>query len=267
MSSKQQSFDFGMSVDGDAPANRVEGSAQLLFRAPSDDTDEAARLALEARLCQLLCESVALTVTDNRHTMISSRRGSSRIRIRLHHMFLDADDTTVRALARYLTRTDRRASTRLDEYIETHSHRIRKEGRRRRRLRTQGEHHDLQSIYDDLNEEWFENELGVCVTWGRRSPRRLRRRRSIRLGTYVGEDRLIRIHPVLDAPWVPRFFVAYVLFHEMLHTVVPAPVENGRQRFHTAEFRARERAYPDHERAVRWEKKNLSRLIRASRRR
>jgi hypothetical protein len=261
MTSAQQSFDFGSGGDTDPASGRPEGSAQLLFRAPSSDTDEAARLALEARLGQLLSENVVVKVTDNRHTMISSRRRSGRFLLRLHHMFLDADDATVRALARYLTRTDRRASARLDEYIDAKSHLIRREGRKRRRLRTRGEHHDLQRIFDALNEAHFDDGVGVNVTWGRRSPRKSRRRRSIRLGTYVGEDRLIRIHPVLDAAWVPSFFLSYVVFHEMLHAVIPAPVQNGRQRFHCAEFRARERAYPDFERAIHWERQNLRRLL------
>jgi hypothetical protein len=177
-------------------------------------------------------------------------------------MFLDADDTTVRALSRYLTRGDSRASTRLDEFIEENAHLIRKERARAARVRTRGRYHDLGDIFEELNELWFEGEiLDVQVTWGRRPPSNRRRRRSVRLGTYVQDDRLIRIHPVLDQDWVPRFFVAYVLYHEMLHHVVPAPLINGKKHFHSPEFRRLERDYPDYDRAIAWEKTNLRRLL------
>ena len=231
----------------------------LLFRA-SEDLDEATRRALERRLAVLVGEPVALSVTDNRHTMISSRRTRKVLHVRVHHMFLDADDLSVRALARYLVRSDRRAETRLDEYIEANRHKIRRDRRRLPPLRTRGVHHDLAEIFDELNRRWYAGALRVRVTWGRR-PTQRRRRRSIRLGTFVAEDQLIRIHPVLDRPWVPRFFVAYVLFHEMLHVVVPAPVQGGRHRFHSREFRARERSYPDYQRSIAWEKANLRRLL------
>ena len=38
--------------------------------------------------------------------------------LRLHRMFLEADDRIIRALARYLVRSDRRASASLDEFID-----------------------------------------------------------------------------------------------------------------------------------------------------
>jgi hypothetical protein len=234
----------------------------LLFRARDEDLDEMARVLLERRLMHLIEDRCRLCITDNRHTMISSMREGRILRLRLHHMFLDADDATIRALARYVTRSDRRAERLLDEYIESNRHRIRRDGRRRPRLRTAGCHHDLAELFHELNTAWFGGMVeSVRVTWGRRAPQQRRLRRSIRLGTYVAEDSLIRIHPVLDQPWVPRFFVAYVLFHEMLHVVVPAPVRNGRQCFHGREFRAHERRYPDYGRALAWEKKNLARLL------
>jgi hypothetical protein len=237
------------------------GQIPLLFREGTEDLDELARALLERRLGSLIGERVRLVITDNRHTMISSRRESSTLRVRVHHMFLDASDTTVRALARYLKRSDCGSDNHLDDYIESNRHRISRDDTPPARLRTRGLHHDLLEIFDELNARWFANKLKVRVTWARRAPHTRHRRRSVRLGTYVGDDRLIRIHPVLDQPWVPRFFVAYVLFHEMLHAVVPAPVERGRQCFHGPAFRQLERSYPDYAKALAWERSNLRRLL------
>jgi len=58
-----------------------------------------------------------------------------------------------------------------------------------------------------------------------------------------------------------------VVFHEMLHQVVPVVERRGRRVVHSAEFRRRERSHPDHERARRWEAENLHLLLGGPRRR
>ncbi len=83
----------------------------------------------------------------------------------------------------------------------------------------------------------------------------------MKTGVYVQDARLIRIHPTLDRPAVPEFYVAAVVFHEMLHQAVPARELGGRRIVHGADFRRRERAYPDHARAKAWEEKNLPLLL------
>jgi hypothetical protein len=102
------------------------------------------------------------------------------------------------------------------------------------------------------------------IGWGRRSPSRTRR--SLRLGSYDADGHIVRIHPVLDQPAVPDWFVRYVVFHELLHVVFP--VQRGaddRWIHHGRAFRRRERAYPDHRRALAWERAHLTALIRSAR--
>ena len=68
-----------------------------------------------------------------------------------------------------------------------------------------------------------------------------------------------------DQPPVPRWFVRFVLMHEILHAAHPPRIDGGRWIHHGREFRARERAYADYARALRWESENLPRLIEAAR--
>jgi hypothetical protein len=246
-------------------AMRVDDAPRQLTLALSPATPqilvhEGARQALERRLSALLSETVVVSITDNRRTMVSSRRHGGLLQVRLHHMFLDGDAGTMRAVARYVAEGCREASSALGLYIERNGHRIRPRQRRSLRIHTRGKHHDLQSLFDELNGEWFGGGIRVRITWGRRAVAR-ERRRSIRLGAYSAEDGLIRIHPVLDQGWVPHFFVRYVVFHEMLHHVIPAPLRGGRQLFHTPEFRQAEQSHPDYERAIRWEQRNIHRLL------
>ena len=204
-----------------------------------------------------------LRLTNNHYSMISVRRKPDGYRLRLHRMFVGAEPRTVRALARYVVHNDRRASTLLGDYIERHQHIIRQQKRRPRQmhLRTDGRYHDLRAIFDRLNVAHFAGGLEARITWGPVTSRG-RRRRSIKMGSFAVEDRIIRIHPALDQDCVPDYFVAWIVFHEMLHGKHEVKRENGRRRFHSASFLAEERTFPEYERACAWEKANLDRLLR-----
>ena len=185
-------------------ALRREAAAREVRLAPTleQTTDQmAAALALYLPPGKTL----ELRLTNNHYSMISVRRKSDGYRLRLHRMFVGAEPRIVRALARYVVHNDRRASTLLGEYIEQHQHIIRQQERRPRHLnvRTAGRHHDLQAIFDRLNDERFEGALEARITWGPVASRG-RGRRSIKMGSFAVEDRVIRIHPALDQAVRPR---------------------------------------------------------------
>lgn len=129
-------------------------------------------------------------------------------------------------------------------------------------LDTEGRYFDLRALFEKLNTRHFGNRLrGYKIAWGRR--RRQRPREYFVFGTIQEEDRIIRINPWLDQAFVPGWFLEYVLYHEMLHAVVPdVPLRDGRRRVHTAEFNRREREYRFYKRARRWEEENLARFLR-----
>lgn len=235
--------------------------------APSTTADTNPDTAHEAGGAQL-----ELAVTDNRTTMISVRREPGRYRLRLHHMFVEASPDIVAALGRYVTRAERDASAALDAFINQHASRIsgspplavRSHGRPRSvRTEPRGQHHDLAALYDELNASYFKGEIRARITWATRKRRGTppRHYKSLRMGSYSVEDRLIRIHPTLDRPGVPRFYVAWIIYHEMLHQKHQIPVVAGRRCFHTPAFLAEERLFDEYERARRFEQQNLHRLL------
>jgi hypothetical protein len=126
----------------------------------------------------------------------------------------------------------------------------------------QGRYFNLRTIFNKLNAKHFRNRLrGYTIHWMRR--RRLRPKDSIVFGTIQEEDRLIRIHPLLDQRFVPAWFVEYVVFHEMLHAVVPDRYDDqGRRLVHHEGFTALERQYRGFRRAKTWEVENLARFLR-----
>jgi hypothetical protein len=241
---------------------RKQSNRQLsLFQVRENRVAAAHRLADD--LSALLCERIRLTVHDNRSTMVSFRRDGGEVQYRVHHMFLGAPDDVVSALAAFAGKhrgaaaRRRAAGGRIDAYVRIHRQRI--AAPQHMHLQPRGRAHDLQTILDRLNAQCFGGAIDVRIGWG---PVRVgRRRRTVKTGVYVQDARIIRIHPTLDRPEVPEFYVAAVVFHEMLHQVVPAVEVNGRRVVHGHEFRRRERAYPDHVRAKIWEEDNLSLLL------
>jgi len=206
-------------------------------------------------------KTLGVSLTENRYTIISVRRGRNSYRVRVHRMFAGAEDRLVRALARYVVHNDARASALLSEFIERNQHLIQKQPRRARRLvlRTRGRVHDLRAVFDRLNRRYFEGKHGARITWG--PLRRPARQQSIKVGSYSLDDRLIRVHPALDHEMVPCYFLEWIVFHEMLHAKHVIRQSGGRRCFHPPEFSREERQFPEYVRARLWEKTNLDRLL------
>jgi len=127
-----------------------------------------------------------------------------------------------------------------------------------------GHYHDLDAIMQELCAIYFPQCTEVAISWGRRSGRV--QPRSIRFGVYQPQKQVIRIHPALDQAFVPRYFVEFIVYHELLHHVIPAMRVNGRYCMHSAAFRLRERAFPRYAEAIAWRKQNLRRLLESNRR-
>ena len=244
--------------------DRVRAQLRLVFpaAAPRLFVHEGARQALERRLRVAFKGPVVLSITDNRHSIITHRVQRGTLHARIHHMFLDAPPVVADALVRYITKGDRDASAVLGDFIDDNGFQV---ARRKRNapLVSKGKHHDLLALYGKLNDRHFDGALNLLITWGKRPVTRARERRTIKLGSYSAVDRLIRVHPALDRKWVPGYFVAYIVFHEMLHHVVPGSRGLGRVNMHPPEFKERERAFRHFERSLAWEKRHLGRLLRS----
>ena len=237
-------------------------------RPPETERAEPARWDAESLQSALSGEArrdVRLTLTENRSVLLSFRRRGSHVMLRLHRMFLHAPASVVRAVARGLRRSSRRADGEVRRFMNANLHRVRKAQRALPPLVTSGRVHDLLAAYGRLNQRFFEGALQVPVTWGRGCGRA--RRRGLTFGSYDPVLGLIRIHPVLDRREVPLYFLESVVYHEMLHHHLGGvPDALGRTVYHTRAFREAEARYPWHTQALAWEKENLPRLLRVSRR-
>jgi predicted metal-dependent hydrolase len=215
----------------------------------------------------------SLELTDNRRIILSVRSGRAGSRVplelRIHHSFTQAPEDVLQAVATFVE--SKRGSDKARDalaVIRDHfsTHRSTTTRTRRPSLQPQGVALDLRELRDTLNERYFEGRLTAEITWGKASTggcRSRRRSASLQLGSYSYEDRLIRIHRVLDNPNVPRYVVEAVVYHELLHADMPPEIRGGKRQFHTPEFRRRERLYRNLTKAESWIGEHLPELLRA----
>lgn len=118
-----------------------------------------------------------------------------------------------------------------------------------------GKIYDLQEIYEELNAQLFQGALRLQIGWfGRKATRK---GKSVVLGLFHENEQLIRIHRSLDRQEIPRFFMEYLVYHEMVHSVVPREYSlSGCSIFHGKKFKEYEQRFPLYDRAVAWEKAN-----------
>jgi hypothetical protein len=218
---------------------------------------------LETTLAREAGRPLRLVLTDNRSVLLSVRRHAGELMLRLHRMFLHAPGCVVTALARNIRRRGRAADGEVRRFMNSNLHRVRRSPREMPPLVTCGRAFDLDSVYADINARFFGGRLQVPITWGRGVGRA--RRGGLTFGSYDPVLALIRIHPVLDRPAVPRYFIESVVYHEMLHHHMGGvPDRAGRTVYHTRAFREAEARFPQHRLALDWEKAHLPELLRAS---
>lgn len=226
----------------------------------------------EQALSDLLKVSAQVAYGRSRSTPVQVRWDGKRPLIRFHHMFAGAPDEIVEAVGSWLQhgRRSRRACRDLDAWIHEQVELLPAAPRRKAKPVRTGRTHDLGLLVSELRTGTLTGEFEADapslpdLTWGRRV--KSRSRHTLQLGSYSPELHLVRIHPVLDQEAVPAWFVRYVLFHELLHAIIPAKqVGSRRWRHHCPEFRRRESEFDDYQRALTWEREHLPSLIRSAR--
>jgi len=197
-------------------------------------------------------QPVSLTITDNATSLLSLRNKGTSLSIRLHWMFLQADVHVIGEIASFI-KNGKKATPLLHEYIGKHKYCLKKKAQRPSVVRTVGRYHDLQKLFTSVNNEYFSGSVTALITWGKRNPKWSVRKRM--LGSFCRTTNTIRINPVLDRKTIPQYVINFVIYHEMLHSVIPAQEKNGRRLVHNAEFRKREKLFKDYSKAMAWEKR------------
>ena len=134
-------------------------------------------------------------------------------------------------------------STRYRRYVASHAirrqaHLVRQMRGRKRIETAQGRTYNLEAIFDDLNSRFFYGLLArPLMTWSCDHARNS-------LGHYDPAHNAIVVSRIFDHPYVPRYAVEYIVYHEMLHLKHPVKLRGSRRCVHSAQFQAEEKLFP-----------------------
>jgi hypothetical protein len=102
----------------------------------------------------------------------------------------------------------------------------------------EGRYYNLESIFDELNERFFNNLLGrPQLTWSEHHSKRS-------LGHYDAAHNTIVVSQVFDRPSSPKYAIEYLLYHEMLHLKHHVRMRGTRRCVHSSAFRQEEKLFP-----------------------
>ncbi len=194
--------------------------------------------------------------------------GKAGVTLSLHTIFLNAPSEVIKAVGSFINRATPANRSVIRRFIYENYDKV-EAPTTQTRLKTHGKYYNLKEVLNRINRTYFRGKLRVDIGWmpprgllaAATSPsaghQRRRRKKSlsyIQFATYDEKRRLIRVNPRLDSRRVPRYFMDYVIYHEMLHSVIPSKITPaGRMNYHTPEFREREKLFKDYDRARKWE--------------
>jgi predicted metal-dependent hydrolase len=189
---------------------------------------------------------ISLLLTENSTTMLSARMRNGVLHVRLHRIFVSSGMDVLGEIVSFLKNKKSRMPA-FRRFIRQNRQGLHAKLPKKILIKTSGKFHDLRDLYDEINQEYFEYGITAAITWGSRSTRSSVRKRT--LGSYSERSNTIRINPVLDRKNIPRYYIAFVVYHEMLHAALGISHKGERRSVHSREFRRREKIFKDYERA------------------
>ncbi len=122
---------------------------------------------------------------------------------------------------------------------------------------SRGVYYELGEVFSRVNEYYFEGRVERPVLiWNRTITHAV-------FGHYAPASDTVMISIALDSRRTPQYVIDHVMHHELLHKELGVQIVNGRRMAHTAEFKARERAFEGFQRSREY-LKALSTELRAS---
>ncbi len=198
---------------------------------------------------------IEVRVNDNMRSMVRYKMVSAQLAVSVHWRLIPYTDDLVEMVHQRSDPAWKRLAARLDAVLVPPS--------REPVLVAQGAVHDLQALMM-AQLPHLSRPVTAPIGWGRWSARGPDR--AIRLGSCsAGAHPVVKIHPVLDHADVPDWFVGFIVFHELLHIVVPPVEGETRRAVHSKAFLRAEWQHPDFHRAQAWEVLNVRSLLRRAR--
>lgn len=249
------------------------GAASQSWLEARESSSASSPRALRQRFLNSLQDAMALqgqllrvSWHRNQHRMLQIRLREGVWHFRLHRLFLRAPSTLILELARYAKEHDARAAQALREFVDAQEdHAVEVE-------RARGTYFDLDAILQSLNVRFFAGAVVARIAWleGEDWPGLEEHcdevesaAQGLAMAAYCVETQQIWVHRSLDAADIPRVYLDWVVFHEMLHQLHEMPFVGQRRLHHSPAFERDEAKFPGREEALSWERSHRQRLQHA----
>jgi hypothetical protein len=218
---------------------------------------------LKSRLSYYLRSNVDLILKDNRSTFLHiTENKKSCIKLLIHRLFLFGPEKICESLARYVINNEKKSLITLKKFAQRYflqkdySNTLNK-----KKLFFEGKFYDLKKIYERLNLRYFQNKADLHITWFLQPS--YKNWTHFTLGSYTDSIKLIRINQLLDDPFIPPYFLSYIIYHEIMHAIIPVTInDNGKRNVHSKIFKEKEKEFLYYKNAINWEKEYLSQFLR-----
>lgn len=238
-----------------------------------EDVEREFKLRLE----RISGKRLNLRINDNISNLLSvtypsersaTTEGHGKINVSINRIFLQAPSEVIEAVGQFIRRATSKNRAIIRRFIYENWHKVRP-APEPKRIVVKGKYFNLAELLKKVNQEYFQGKLRLRISWslprgrldtvasdksGQKRRRRKKSFRYIQFAAYDETHRLIRVNPRLDSKSVPTYFMEYIIYHEMLHSIIPPKLtSSGRLVYHTSEFRRRERLFKHYEKARQWE--------------
>jgi hypothetical protein len=194
----------------------------------------------------------------NVNNTIRMREG--RALVRISDLLESAPEPVLRSIAHillaklYRKPIEAAYATRYRRYVSSYemtqrTHLVRQMRGRKRLNSPNGHVWNLEQIFDELNQRFFQGLMGrPQMSWSSERSRHL-------LGHYDPAHNTIIISRIFDDARLPKFLVEYIVYHEMLHLKHPVKLRGSRRCVHPPAFQEEEKLFPQMDEVKQWLKR------------
>ena len=207
------------------------------------------------RLKEFLPYNCNINVVNRKSRLVSVKKKMFSTEVNIHSVFLKSDDSIISDIIEFILNRSkdrvRESKKRISDFFEK-NYTLKSFA-----LRTSYIHRDINSMFNEIIAELKSiykevNFDKLNITWGKNSKQR---RVSIRFGSYDKKRYLIRIHPTLDNPDVPEYFIKSVIYHEIAH-FISYSISDKNSPHGKAFYLILKQFDPDFQKSRTWEKSN-----------
>ena len=120
--------------------------------------------------------------------------------------------------------------------------------------RAEGKFFDLEEVFQIVNHSYFDGKISKpTLGWSLQNSTR-------RLAFYDHERDLIVVSRIFDSKRTPSAVIEFLMYHEILHILIPVEKKNGRRIIHPRNFRIEEEKFNEYEKVQKWLKKRMWKL-------